>query len=399
MASIKTESVAIKTDPMVKPDPATAPEADSMDSIPGVISDDDMYEDAGDLEFVDFNPATNPTAADVHLTHVPKYLHNAWAHMDDDEEIRIGTVRKWIEVGRDGRQIERMALLLDHTRASHQTIPKEYILEPKDLDLANTFLFTEQDLPGYKSKSHGANSDIPPYLRRRYEQQQQRPEDKTQPENGVKKNKYQPRYRKAIPTLVLMLTLGTEKTTLAGKFRREINCLPVWTDETKHLLKTMSDDAMKPKVATSIVKTFDPSGVIQAGAHVANDRFSNLVRTAPEQSKKNKKQKEEKSARLPQSELRDRIFECYDRYSYWSLKAFKQALNQPEAWLRENLEELAVLHKAGRFANYWELKPEYKRLNVQSVEGAPPSPEPNDSDFDGDDDNIEMEDVVKLDTE
>jgi transcription initiation factor TFIIF subunit beta len=70
-------------------------------------------------------------------------------------------------------------------------------------------------------------------------------------------------------------------------------------------------------------------------------------------------------------------------------------LYQPEAWLRENLEELAVLHKSGRFANYWELKPEYKRLNMPSVEGAPPSPEPNDSDFDGDDDNIEMEDVVK----
>lgn len=74
-----------------------------------------------------------------------------------------------------------------------------------------------------------------------------------------------------------MLTPCTEKTTLAGKFSREINCLPVWTDETKYILKTMADDAMKPKVSTSIVKSFDPSGVIQAGAHVANDKFSNLV--------------------------------------------------------------------------------------------------------------------------
>lgn len=171
----------------------------------------------------------------------------------------------------------------------------------------------------------------------------------------------------------------------------------------------MNDDAMKPKVSTSIVKSFDPSGVIQAGAHVVNDKFHNLVvstlpahprddakqsqRTAVPEQKKNKKQKEEKAARLPQSELRDQIFRCYDKYSYWSLKAFKQALNQPEAWLRENLEDLAMLHKSGRFANYWELKPEYKRVNVQVIEGAPPSPEANDSDFDGDDDNIEMEDV------
>ncbi|KAI1197556.1 transcription initiation factor IIF, beta subunit-domain-containing protein [Nemania serpens] len=372
---------AVKAEAMVKPDPSIKPDPDTVTSLPVVMSDDDIYEDAGDLEFADLNPATNPAAADVYLTHVPKYLFEAWASLDDDEEIRIGTVRKWIEVGKDGRQTERMALLLDHTKANHQTIPKEYNLETKDVNLANSFLFTEQDLPGFKSRSHGANSDLPPHLRRR---QEQRPDDKTPQEGGVKKNKYQPRYRKAIP----------KKTTLAGKFSREINCLPVWTDETKHILKTMADDAMKPKVSTSIVKSFDPSGVIQAGAHVANDKFSNLVRTAPEQ-KKNKKQKEEKAARLPQSELRDRIFQCYDQYAYWSLKAFKQALRQPEAWLRENLEELAVLHKSGRFANYWELKAEYKRLNMQSVEGAPPSPEAVDSDFDGDDDNIEMEDVVK----
>ncbi|KAI1128293.1 transcription initiation factor IIF, beta subunit-domain-containing protein [Nemania abortiva] len=375
---------SVKAEPMVKPDPSIKPDPDALNSLPGVMSDDDIYEDAGDLEFADFNPATNPTAGDVYLTHVPKYLYQAWANLDDDEEIRIGTVRKWVEVAKDGRQTERMALLLDHTKPTHQTIPKEYKLEARDMNLSNMFMFTEQDLPGFKSRSHGANSDLPPHLRRRQEQQQ-RPEEKTQPEAGVKKNKYQPRYRKAIP----------KKTTLAGKFSRELNCQPVWTDETKHILKTMNDDAMKPKVSTSIVKSFDPSGVIQAGAHVMNDKFSNMVRTAPEQQKKNKKQKEEKAARLPQSELRDRIFGLYDQYAYWSLKAFKQNLHQPEAWLRENLEELAVLHKSGRFANHWELKPEYKRQNVQSVDGAPPSPEANESDFDGDDDNIEMEDVVK----
>jgi transcription initiation factor TFIIF subunit beta len=122
-----------------------------------------------------------------------------------------------------------------------------------------------------------------------------------------------------------------------------------------------------------------------------------LQRTVPDQ-KKGKKQKEEKAARMERPELRDRIFQCYEKFAFWSLKAFKQALKQPEAWLRENLDELAVLHKAGRFANHWELKKEYREgLNSKTVEGAPPSPEANDSDFDGDDDNIEMEDVVKMD--
>ncbi len=102
---------SVKAEPMLKPDPSIKPDPDAINSLPGAVSDDDMYEDAGDLEFADFS-ATNPAAADVYLTHVPKYLYNAWAHLADDEEIRIGTVRKWIEVGKDGRQIVRLNLPL-----------------------------------------------------------------------------------------------------------------------------------------------------------------------------------------------------------------------------------------------------------------------------------------------
>lgn len=76
--------------------------------------------------------------------------------------------------------------------------------------------------------------------------------------------------------LTRILTLDTEKTTLAGRFSREINCTPKWTDEARHIWKTMNDDAMKPTVSTSIVKSFDPRGVIHAGAHM-RDNFSDFV--------------------------------------------------------------------------------------------------------------------------
>ena len=98
---------------------------------------------------------------------------------------------------------------------------------------------------------------------------------------------------------------------------------------------------------------------------------------------------------MTQSELRDKIFQCYDKFTYWSMKAFKQTLNQPEAWLRENLDELAVLHKTGRFANHWELKPEYKRGSLQGESAAPDQgPEGEESESDADDENVEMEDVL-----
>jgi hypothetical protein len=114
MASVKTEPI-IKADPSIKTDP------DAINSMPGVMSDDDIYEDAGDLEFAHLDRATNPAAADVYLTHVPGYLHQAWAHLDDDEEIRIGTVRKWIEVGKDGRQTVCHSPSLLHSRICIQS--------------------------------------------------------------------------------------------------------------------------------------------------------------------------------------------------------------------------------------------------------------------------------------
>ncbi|KAI0478830.1 transcription initiation factor IIF, beta subunit-domain-containing protein [Xylariaceae sp. FL0804] len=374
---------SVKPDPGVKPEPNIKPDPEDVGPSPAPMSEDDIYEDAGDLEFADLNPQTNAADASVYLTHIPKYLYDAWAHLDDDAEIKIGTVRQWSETGRDGQTSQHIALLLDHNQPRHQSIPKEYTLDVKDMALSNTFLFTEQDLPGFKNKSQGANSSLPPHLRRRQERQHEKPQEKTQPDGVIKKK--QPYYRKAIP----------KKTVLAGRFRHELNCQPVWNQETKHIMKMRNEEASKPKKTTTMAQSLDPSGVIQAGAHVSNDRFSNMVRTAPE-PKKAKKQKEEKAARLPQSELRDKIFQCYERFAFWSLKAFKQTLNQPEAWLRENLEELAVLHKSGRFSNHWELKAEYKNVDshAQSVEGAPPSPGPEDSDFDADDDNVEMEDVV-----
>lgn len=74
------------------------------------------------------------------------------------------------------------------------------------------------------------------------------------------------------------------------------------------------------------------------------------------------------------------------------MKAFKQQLNQPEAWLRENLEELAVLHKTGRFANHWELNPDHKiALTTLATDGAAPDAGPEGEESESD---AEMEDVV-----
>lgn len=80
-------------EPVIKPDP------DAPGASPANFEEDDIYEDAGDLEF-----NTDPKFQTLYLARVPKYLWEAWSKLDDDAEIRIGTIRQTSEVTPDGQQ-------------------------------------------------------------------------------------------------------------------------------------------------------------------------------------------------------------------------------------------------------------------------------------------------------
>lgn len=67
--------------PSIKPDP------DAQGASPAAF-EDDIYEDAGDLEF-----NTDPNFQKVYLARIPRELWEAWSHLDEDAEIQLGTVR------------------------------------------------------------------------------------------------------------------------------------------------------------------------------------------------------------------------------------------------------------------------------------------------------------------
>lgn len=68
------EQVHIKADP------------DGVEPSISAQSDDDIYEDAGDLDFA-------ATSQGLYLVRVPKFLWENWSKLDDDEEIGLGTIR------------------------------------------------------------------------------------------------------------------------------------------------------------------------------------------------------------------------------------------------------------------------------------------------------------------
>lgn len=67
-------------------------EIDSGAASPLAQSDEDIYEDAGDLDF-------SGTTHGLYLTRIPRFLWETWSKLDDDDEIQLGTVR--VEGGSD----------------------------------------------------------------------------------------------------------------------------------------------------------------------------------------------------------------------------------------------------------------------------------------------------------
>lgn len=71
------------------------------------------------------------------------------------------------------------------------------------------------------------------------------------------------------------------------------------------------------------------------------------------------------------------------------MKALRQRTQQPDAYLRHVLEEVAVLNKTGKFANTYSLSDAYRDKSADAkVEAA------EEDDEDDDDEDIKMEDVV-----
>lgn len=180
------DSAFIKPDPDEKPTPP--------------VDDEDLYEDAGDLEFYDKNDGPSES---LYLARVPRYMWAAWMkvaeRMGDDEQLEIGTLRTWKEPtpGADGHFKDKLRMLLKPV-PEHQILPREYDLEILGSDVNNHFIFSEEDLPGFKARNkaraEASNAGIPASLLR------------PKPGVGVEKptydrrSRFQPHFRKAIPS-------------------------------------------------------------------------------------------------------------------------------------------------------------------------------------------------------
>ena len=90
--------------PMNGQTPYIKPESDSRGASPAAHADDDLYEDAGDLEFAGADQG-------LYLTRVPKFLWERWSQLDDNQDVTIGKVR--VEGGPDNvKRVDHSAVSL-----------------------------------------------------------------------------------------------------------------------------------------------------------------------------------------------------------------------------------------------------------------------------------------------
>ncbi|CAD7704678.1 unnamed protein product [Ostreobium quekettii] len=67
-----------------------------------------------------------------------------------------------------------------------------------------------------------------------------------------------------------------------------------------------------------------------------------------------------KRSRLEKDELERELFRMFEKDKYLRLATLQTRLNQPNAWLKEVLNEIAVLNRSGPNLGQYELKNEYK---------------------------------------
>lgn len=68
----------------------------------------------------------------------------------------------------------------------------------------------------------------------------------------------------------------------------------------------------------------------------------------------------ERFARMPRNQLLDMLFALYREQPRWSAKDLRARTEQPEAYLKEVLQQIADLHRSGEHTGTYELKAIFK---------------------------------------
>ncbi|KAK5080520.1 hypothetical protein LTR70_008829 [Exophiala xenobiotica] len=363
---------------MSVPIPSVKLEGDDMNvkmedvSSPSAVSDTYM-DDADDDPELNFDEVNRL----LWTSKLPKYLWEVLAKASDDDEIDLGTIR--VEGSFDNP--DRISLMLNDapifTDLEKEYVLRKPVLQQKKRRPGEVLMFSEKNKPGYKQRANvwdqlDEDGNMGQGRSQLYEQALR---DEKRKEN---KGKFTPYARnKPIPKI----------TALAGTVHHESETVPVENAEhqrleserTKALLSEKKKDEIQIRDQTD-VKT-------QYASVITRDERSRITQQA---NIRKQAAKDNRTARADKQAVLNDIFQAFTLHRFWGLRDLRIRLNQPEQWVKENLEEVATMHRHGDFNGKWELREQYKDLDQKYMAAEGEAPKEEDSDIDmkseGDDD-------------
>ncbi|KAJ3158116.1 hypothetical protein HDU86_003068 [Geranomyces michiganensis] len=161
---------------------------------------------------------------------------------------------------------------------------------------------------------------------------------------------------------------------IVGKITREGAIAPVVDRAYKNLMavRTKTIDMKKRSI-----QKHDPKVDGQTHSHTFIKPINNVVKDPRSFGLNKKTPQQDKKERLDKQDLINLIFTAFEKYAHWNFKGLADRTQQPLAWLKEVLNEVAVLNRRGPYVGLYELKPEFKGSTGGAVtaENAPDTQE------------------------
>lgn len=311
--------------PEIKLDPAGA-STPAMDDVEAFEETHELY----------IPPPPTAGGKQAWLVKVPTYLWEHWADIyrnsAEDEPIEIGKMRVKVPTSADQDPLkQKIQIRLAPGVPQHRGLPMNYDLNIKTNGYSGTVVFSEKDLPGHSRprRQQGAKPSGIQSKEERYG-------------NATKPGTF----RTAIP----------KETALAPVIHHVADAAPLEDATFFKFFEKRYQLSTKPKINTIFTTGIDKGPPAGSGGFSGFEGFNTT-------SKGKKKVPKEKAVRIAPEALLDALDKCFRRYKYWSLKALRNELHQPEAYIKQTLENIAVLVRSGDFAMNYMLRPEYSSMN------------------------------------
>ncbi|KLO15281.1 transcription initiation factor IIF, beta subunit [Schizopora paradoxa] len=247
------------------------------------------------------------SAGRVWSVKIPKHIMERWSATDEDD-VQLGTIRVY---DRDPKNKDRQRIMLIVPNPEDLTAPPEEY----DLDMVNDAV-ENQVVIAEREKAPGSRA---------------------------------------------------RTTILTGRIKHDCNMRPLFSEEYRKRMRERTRVANTPQRTVKMMEDVTPAGrvnMLSSGVSTPAAAFSTMVKQKP----KPQKGAFERYARVARNVLLDSLFALYREKPRWSAKDLRTRTEQPEAYLKEVLSDIADLHRSGEFNGLYELKPNF-RDSVKSESG------------------------------